>query len=98
MTYDTIYWIVLGAGFVLTGAAGVLMMVRTRKLGLSYAAGSAVNVLVHVVFGIWWGSIFAAPEQQFSLMFGLFGLGIAFVNNQVLLLFGLFTLRQRKQV
>ncbi|MFB6365439.1 hypothetical protein ACFCP7_15380 [Paenibacillus elgii] len=87
MTYDAIYWLMLGAGFVLTGLVGVLMMWKTEKLLLSFLAGTAVNVLLTAGALWWWSSAFAGSEQQFSRMFGLFGLGVSFANNEVLLFF-----------
>ncbi len=95
MTYDTIYWLMLGAGFVFTGLVGVLLMWKTEKLLLSFLAGTAVNVLLTGGAVWWWSSVFAGAEQQFSRMFGLFGLGISFVNNEVLLFFAQLIMKKK---
>ncbi len=95
MTYDSIYWLIMGIGFVLTGVVGIGVMLKTRRLGASFIAGSAVNTLVFAAAGIWWAQVFSSPEDSFSLMFGLFGFGIAFVNNEVLLFFAQLIMRNR---
>lgn len=95
MSYDSMYWLILGTGFVLTGLTGVGIMVKTGKLGLSFIAGTVVNAAIHVGAIVWWASIFASPEQQFSRMFGIFGLGVCLVNNEVLLFFAQLIMKRR---
>ncbi len=87
MTYDTIFWVVIGAGFVLTGLVGILLMWKTGLLLLSFLAGSAVNIAITASAVWWWASVFPGTEQHFARMFGIFGLGVSFVNNEVLLFF-----------
>lgn len=95
MTYDTLYWLILGSGFILTGIVGVLCMLRTEKLLLSFLAGTAVNIAVTGAGVWWWSSVFSGAEQQFSRMFGLFGLGVSFVNNIVLLFFAQLIMKRK---
>jgi hypothetical protein len=97
LTYDTIYWLIMGASFVLTGVAGIWAMYKTGKLGLSFLIGSFFNIVILVGACIWWARVFAAPEQQFSLMFGIFGFGIALVNNEVLLFFAQWMMKRRNE-
>ncbi|MFC6230569.1 hypothetical protein ACFQI7_22360 [Paenibacillus allorhizosphaerae] len=95
MTYDTIYWMVLGASFVLTGIVGVLVMLKTEKLLLSFIAGSLINILIIGAAWWWWSTMFAGNEQQFSRQFGLFGFGVCFVNNEVLLFFAQLIMKRK---
>ncbi|MBU7318085.1 hypothetical protein [Paenibacillus oleatilyticus] len=95
MTYDAIYWLMLGAGFVVTGLVGILMMWKTEKLLLSFLAGTAVNIVLTAGAVWWWSSAFAGSEQQFSRMFGLFGLGVSFANNEVLLFFAQLIMKKK---
>lgn len=62
LTYDTIYWLIMGASFVLTGVAGIWAMYKTGKLGLSFLIGSFFNIVILVGACIWWARVFAAPE------------------------------------
>ncbi|MCZ8511993.1 hypothetical protein O9H85_06050 [Paenibacillus filicis] len=95
MTYDTIYWLILGASFVLTGIVGVLAMKKTGKLLISFTAGSLVNLLVIGAGWTWWSGVFAGSEMSFSRLFGLFGFGVCWVNNEVLLIFAQLIMKRK---
>lgn len=79
----------------MTGLVGMGFMIKTKKLLLSFLAGTAINVIITVAACWWWISVFAGPEHHFSRMFGLFGLIISFVNNEVLLFFAQFIMRRK---
>ncbi|MGG1600395.1 hypothetical protein [Paenibacillus naphthalenovorans] len=95
MTYDSIYWLILGAGCILTGLVGIGSMIKTGKLLWSFLAGTAVNMIITFPSCWWWASVFAGPDHHFSRMFGLFGLLISFVNNEVLLFFAQFVMKKK---
>ncbi|TVY00284.1 hypothetical protein [Paenibacillus cremeus] len=95
MTYDTIYWLILGAAFVLTGVVGVWVMLRTGKLLPSFIAGTLVNLLIIGAGWWWWAHVFAGSEQDFSRRFGLFGFGVCFVNDEVLLFFAQLIMKRK---
>ncbi|MED4601143.1 hypothetical protein P9314_10555 [Paenibacillus validus] len=95
LTYDTIFWVVIGAGFVLTGLVGILLMWKTGLLLLSFLAGSAVNIAITASAVWWWASVFPGTEQHFARMFGIFGLGVSFVNNEVLLFFAQLAMKKK---
>jgi hypothetical protein len=97
LTYDSIYWLIMGIGFLGTGIAGIWAMISTGRLGLSFLIGSVFNIITFVGAGIWWAQVFSAPEQQFSLMFGMFGFGIALVNNEVLLFFAQWMMKRKSE-
>lgn len=91
MSYDLIYWSIMGAGFVIANVVGVGLMLKSHKLLISFLVSFIVNLAIFVVAGIWWAGLF----EGFSRMFGLFGFGIAFVNIEVLLLFTLFVMKKK---
>jgi len=93
LSYDTYYWLIMSVSFILTPVAGVLIMKKTEKLLVSFLISLAANVAVLAPASIWWASLF----EGFSLVFGLVGYGIAFVNTQVLVFFALFIMRKRKE-
>jgi hypothetical protein len=91
VSYDFYYWSIMSAGFILTGVLGVGIMFKTQKMLLSFIVSLLVNLAVFGGGSLWWAGLF----EGFSRMFGLFGFGIAFVNIEVLLLFGLFIMRKK---
>ncbi|WP_159881413.1 hypothetical protein [Paenibacillus puerhi] len=95
MTYDTIFWLLLGVGFVMTGIVGIWPMWKTEKLGMSFLAGSVVNTLIAGGSIWWWASVFNGEGQEFSKMFGIFGYGVSYVNNEVLLFFALLGMKRK---
>ncbi|UUZ80067.1 hypothetical protein LJK88_34520 [Paenibacillus sp. P26] len=95
MTYDTIYWLILGAAFVMTGLAGIPIMLKTEKILPSLLSGSAANLIITGAACWWWSTVFSGSLQTFSRQFGLFGLGVCFVNNEVLLFFALLIMKRK---
>ncbi|TDF95785.1 hypothetical protein [Paenibacillus piri] len=93
MSYDFYYWFIMSAAFIITNAVGAALMLKTQRLLLSFLVSLAVNLAIFVPASIWWAGMF----EGFSQMFGLFGYGIAFVNIEVLLVFGLFILRKKTE-
>ncbi|NOU98025.1 hypothetical protein GC093_33070 [Paenibacillus sp. LMG 31456] len=91
MSYDFYYWFIMSAAFIITNGLGVGLMLKTQKLLLSTLVSFIVNLAIFVVASIWWASLF----EGFARMFGLFGFGVAFVNIEVLLFFGLFIMKKK---
>ncbi len=89
------FWVLLGAGFVLTGLVGVLVMWRTEHVLISFAAGTLVNTLIAVGSIWWWSSVFPGEEHHFNRMFGIFGYVVSAVNNAVLLLFAQLAMKKK---
>jgi hypothetical protein len=81
----------MSAAFIITNGLGVGIMLKTQKLLLSFLISLAVNLAIFGGAGIWWASLF----EGFNRMFGLFGFGVAFVNIEVLLFFGLFIMKKK---
>lgn len=95
LTYDTIFWVVIGAAFVFTGLAGIFLMWRTGHLLLSFLAGLAANIAITAPAVWWWASVFPGAEQHFARMFGIFGLLVSFANNLVLLFFAQLAMKKK---
>ncbi|OXM84381.1 hypothetical protein [Paenibacillus rigui] len=93
MSYDFIYWFIMGAAFVISNVLGVGLMLKFHKLLLSFLVSFIVNLAIFLTAGIWWAGLF----EGFSRMFGLFGFGIAFVNIEVLLFFTLFVMKKKSK-
>ncbi|WP_282936800.1 hypothetical protein [Paenibacillus sp. RC67] len=91
LSYDNIYWLILSAAFVFPLVIGILIMVKTKKMLVSFLVSLVVNLAITVPACIWWASLF----EGFSRMFGLFGFGVTFGNTEVLLLFALFIMRKK---
>ncbi|ULL14547.1 hypothetical protein DVH26_08855 [Paenibacillus sp. H1-7] len=94
MSYDTYYWLIMSVAFILTHVVGVLLMLKTQKLLLSFLASLAANLAVLIPASLWWASMF----EGFALVFGLSGYGIAFVNTEVLVFFAIFIMKKKKQM
>lgn len=91
MSYDFIYWSIMGAAFVISNVLGVGLMLKSHKLLLSFLVSLIVDLAIFLAAGMWWADLF----EGFSRMFGLFGFGIAFVNIEILLLFTLFVMKKK---
>ncbi|GAA4862058.1 hypothetical protein GCM10023310_46820 [Paenibacillus vulneris] len=91
MSYDNIYWLIISAAFVFPLLIGILIMLKTKRMLVSFLISLAVNLAITVPSCMWWSSLF----EGFSRMFGLFGFGVAFVNTEVLVLFALFIMRKK---
>ncbi|MCS7462210.1 hypothetical protein N0M98_18890 [Paenibacillus doosanensis] len=91
MSYDFYYWSIMSAAFIATNLVGVLLMLKTKKMLLSFLVSLFVDLAIFVPACLWWASLF----EGFSLMFGLFGYGIAFVNTEILLAFALFVMKKK---
>jgi hypothetical protein len=91
LTHDTMYWSIIGAAFILTGIIAVAIMGRTNKLSAAFFVSLLVCLLITIGGSIWWNGLYEGVQR----MFGLFGLWIAFVNIEVLVLFALFIMKKR---
>jgi NADH:ubiquinone oxidoreductase subunit 2 (subunit N) len=86
------YWSLVGIGLVLTMALGIVLMVRTNKLGRSFLWSSVLNVLFFAGAAVWWSGQ-AADTLQRNI--GIAFYGIAFVNVAAFDLFALASMRKQ---
>lgn len=92
MSNDMIYWLIIGAGFVLAAGIALAVMKRTGKLGPAFGISFLVNCIIFVAGSFWWNGLYMGVQR----MFGLFGFWIAFVNIEILVFFALFIIKKKQ--
>jgi hypothetical protein len=87
-----LYWSLVGIGFVLTMALGIVLMVRSNRLGRSFLWSSLLNVIFFAGAAVWWsGQAVDALQRNLGTAF----YGIAFVNVAAFDLFALASMRKQ---
>jgi hypothetical protein len=87
-----LYWSLVGIGFVLTMAAGIILMARSNRLAWSFLWSSVLNVLIFAGSAVWWSGQ-AADIMQRNI--GIAFYGIALVNVAAFDLFALASMRKQ---
>lgn len=92
MSGNVWYWSFVGIGFVLTMAAGIMLMRKTNRLGFSFLLSSVLNLAVFAAASLWW---FGQTSDSFERATGIAFYGIAFVNVAAFDIFALASMRKQ---
>ncbi|WP_442601415.1 hypothetical protein [Paenibacillus sp. KN14-4R] len=92
MSNDVLYWIWMGINFIATLGIAMLLMHRTKKLGLSFGISTLVNIAFTAGSILWLRTVDDVP---FAVNFGVIVYGIAFVNALIFDFFILMSLKNK---
>lgn len=92
MSNAVLYWVFLGAAFVIPFVIGLWLMRKTNRLGFSFLITTALNIVMTLAAAFWWKSV---TDDPFRMMFGMAFYGVSAVNLMVIEFFALFSIRKK---
>lgn len=91
MTNELWYWIFLGVLCIAPFALGIYLMIRTKKIAVSFMFSSALGAILTGSASVWWVSV---NDDPFTIRLGIVFYVIAFVNVAVLEIFALLSMKK----
>ncbi|TBL81140.1 hypothetical protein [Paenibacillus thalictri] len=92
MSNEMIYWLFIGAAFIVSSVLALVLMVKLDKMAWAFWVSFAVNAVITAAGCFWWDGLYTGVQR----LFGIFGYWIAFANIEIILFFALFIMKKRK--